>query len=301
MTYSVFKYKSKTKLTVKLLFFFKLIESFKQLKKAASPSLFFIDELYSFFKSTFYSRILYQKKFYVKTITKRQSYAESTGFRQPYFKGSQEPSSVPNRKLLKIFLSMNTWIPTRTIKVNHTFSAIFFFDNNSNAGLFNLSKISSVWTNLSTFISNLFYYNEGHLTFSNPYLKYEVLSLNWFALGNLKNIWRFTNRFTFFLNSETSLENHYFFKYLLALNYKIVFLVDINYHRKTVHYLLKNKFISVGPVPISDNFYLLTVSLPVSSNSVFSNLFFIRLVLKIRKSSLRFKWLERTRYLPLLL
>ena len=45
----------------------------------------------------------------------------------------------------------------------------------------------------------------------------------------------------------------------------------------------KFKFVTIGPVPISSNFYTLTLSLPVSNNLFFSNLYFVRLVLKMNK------------------
>ena len=91
----------------------------------------------------------------------------------------------------------------------------------------------------------------------------------------------------FFLNNKTTLRNKRYFYFLTLLGYRLAFITDIYYHSKTVYYLNHFKYISVGPVPLSSNFYLLTIAVPTSSNFLFSNLFFLRLIIKLKKDVMK--------------
>ena len=196
------------------------------------------------------------------------------------------------KTLITSFLYINTWIPTPTLTVHASFNIIYFFNNHSNVGVFNLKKIFQIWTNLLIFLKNLFFFNLNYLFFSSSYFKYESLALNWTKNKSLKYLWKYTNPFIFFLNNKTTLRNDIYFRWLSKKMIKLAFVIDIYYHKRTLHYLNKYKFVTIGPVPISSNFYTLFIAAPVSSNLVFSNLFFIRLLFKLNKLSYRDKYLQ---------
>ena len=126
--------------------------------------------------------------------------------------------------------------------------------------------------------------------FSTNYFKYETLSLNWKNANKLTYLWKYTNSFYFFINNKMTLHNELYFKNLLSKDFRCAFIIDLYYHKNTLHLLNKFKFITVGPVPLSSNLYSLYLSLPVPSNSVFSNLFFFRLILKLKKLNSNLIW-----------
>ena len=190
-----------------------------------------------------------------------------------------------NKSLFLSFLYLNTWLPTPRVTVHPSFNIFYFFNKNLNFGCFNVKKIFSLWNNIITFITNIFFYNINCLAFGTSYFRYEILALNWSLIKFNQLLWKYTQAFTFFLSNKTTLKNRYYFSFLLTLNYRISFVSDIYYHRKTIYYFNLFKYISVGPIPISSNFYLLTLALPVSSNFLFSNLFFFRLLLKLKKNN----------------
>jgi hypothetical protein len=80
-----------------------------------------------------------------------------------------------------------------------------------------------------------------------------------------------------------TLDSEFYFKRFLLKGFRSAFVIDLYYHKNTLHFLNKFKFVTIGPVPLFSNLYTFYISLPVVSNSVFSNLFFLRLVLKLKK------------------
>lgn len=199
------------------------------------------------------------------------------------------------RSLISSFLYVNTLIPTPLLEAHFSFNSLYYFNNQANVCTFNTRKLFNVWFNILEFLKNVFFYKINYLFFSSNYFRYESLSLNWSNLKFIKNLWRYTYPFLFFLNNKTTLNNDFYFRSLHKRVAKVCFLVDIQYHKGTLHYMNKYKFVTIGPVPISSNFYTLTLSLPVSNNLLFSNLYFVRLVLKMNKmvSSIHFDKLKR--------
>lgn len=203
-------------------------------------------------------------------------------------------SNVSKKYLALAILQFNTWMPFPFFTVHFSFVNFYYYNHQSNLGVFNIQKLVTVWLNVLTFVQNLFLFNLNYLFFSASYFKYETLSLNWSNCRYLRYLWKYTAPFTFFLNNKMSLHCKRYFHMLGKTDSKVAFVVDIYYHKWTLHYLREHKFITIGPVPISSNFYTLTITFPLASNGVFSNLFFIRLVFRLNKiiSTLKFKHLK---------
>ena len=189
------------------------------------------------------------------------------------------------KNLFTLFTNVNTLLPGAQLIPHFSFIALYHFNKQSNVGYFNFKKVFNVWMTLLSFLLNLFFYNIEYLFFSSSYFKYENLALNWSINKNLKQIWRYTNPFLFFLNNKTTLQNNNYFYLLKKKHFNVAVVVDLYYHKRTLHYLNRYKFLTLGPVPLSSNFYSLNITFPVSANSLFSNLFFIRLLFKLRKNA----------------
>ena len=116
-------------------------------------------------------------------------------------------------------------------------------------------------------------------TFTNSFIKYEAFSMNSKNLPLIKILFKYSNPFIYFISNKATTKTDFFFQYILTNNTRITFIIDIFYHKKTIHYINKYKFISLGPVPISSSLYTLNVSLPLTNNSNLSNLIFLRLTL----------------------
>lgn len=132
-------------------------------------------------------------------------------------------------------------------------------------------------------IQHLFYFRLQYQVFTSSYFKYEGLALNSKIIKRTRHLWRYTTPFIFFLSNKTDYKNTVYFKLLKSLGINIFFIIDPVYHKGTLQYCQKYKFVTVGPVAISSNFYTLNFPIPVAANSVFSNLFCLRLLFKLEQ------------------
>ena len=197
---------------------------------------------------------------------------------------AQNTSNLKKYKsLFLLFTNINTSLVNRVLAPHFSFVSLYQYNRQSNVGYFNFRKVFNVWLTLINFLVNFFFYKITFLSFTSSYFKYENLSLNWSMNKTVRNLWKYSNPFLFFLSNKTTLENEAYFDLVKKKGFNASILIDIYYHKRTLHYLNKYKFITIGPVPMSSNFYSLTMSFPVASNSVFSNLFFIRLLFKFQK------------------
>lgn len=184
--------------------------------------------------------------------------------------------------LITTILQYYTIPSTKQLNV-HKSHSLYYYSISKNLNLVNLGKFLLLWRNIVNFLINIFYFNLSYLIFSNPYFKYETLALNLRKSNHLISMWRLSFPFIFFIRSRATLSTESFFRFILLNKFRLSFVVDLHYHKTSLYYLNKFKFITIGPVPLTTNLYLLSMSLPVSSNSILSSLFFFRLLLKLNK------------------
>lgn len=185
-------------------------------------------------------------------------------------------------KLVNIIAQYYTIPSTKQLNV-HKSHLLYYYSVSKNLNLINLGKFFSLWRNIINFLMNIFYFNLSYLIFSNPYFKYETLALNLKKSSHLINMWRLSFPFIFFIRSRATLQTESFFRFILLNKVRLSFVIDLYYHKTNLYYLNRFKFVTVGPVPLTTNLYLLSVSLPVLSNSILSNLFFFRFILKLSR------------------
>lgn len=172
--------------------------------------------------------------------------------------------------------------------VHHSYNTYCIYHSSSVVSFFNVKKLYQAWSLLILFIENLFYYNISVLAFSPPYFKSEVLSFNWKFITLYRQLWRFSTLFVHFINNIKTPSFENFLRLLRHNNVFVAIVIDIFFHKSTIDALKKNDIVTFGPVPITANLYTLSVSIPTSSNSVISNLFFLRLVFKLKMLNNRY-------------
>ena len=60
---------------------------------------------------------------------------------------------------------------------------------------------------------------------------------------------------------------------------------DVLYHKNTIFLLHRNNFYTLGLIPLNTSLYTVNFAIPISNESVFLHLFFIRLIVHIQKST----------------
>ena len=84
------------------------------------------------------------------------------------------------------------------------------------------------------------------------------------------------------------------FHKLKLRGYKAAFLLDASYHSKTLYYLDRSGYYTVGGVPLWYNARKVNFAVPISDDSIVMQLFLYRTVVLIRKH------VEEQRYYSLL-
>lgn len=225
----------------------------------------------------------YHLKSYVLATPQSTKHVDSVILFSKQFKLNQKPnvSNQITKQLFKCFLIVNTFFSKRYLTPHASFRQFYFYNHHNNIGVWSLSKLFTSWQETLFLIQNIMNFKIKYFVFTSSYFRYESLALNWKSITLLKNLWRYTTPFIFFLNNKTTSANDNYFARLKTSDVHLFFIVDPIYHTKTLHYCWKYKFLTVGPVSIAANFYTLNYPIPVATNSVFSNLFFLRLLFKL--------------------
>lgn len=189
------------------------------------------------------------------------------------------------RQFFRNYLRVSLHLPSEAQSAHATYSLYYMYNSGKNLGFINAKCFFRVWSNFIAFLENLFYYNVSMLSFSTPYLKNESIALSWGYLQFFKYQWRLSNLFYLFTDNKNFPSVVQFLKALKLKNFSLALVTDITFHKSTIYCLHTHGFTTVGPLPISTSLHELHFSIPVTANTFTSNLFFLRLVLKIKALS----------------
>jgi len=157
----------------------------------------------------------------------------------------------------------------------------------------NIHKLFQKWKNTYHLLLNLFFYQIKVLTFGTSFFKTEVQSLNWSTSSKIKFIWRYTSVFIFYSPNKLTNAGIAVFNHLKLVGYNSAIVLDTNYHKYTLNYLTRLHYYTIGLIPSTTNHQLVDFAIPISVDSVFSQLFFIRLKLNIRRQALTSTYSKR--------
>jgi hypothetical protein len=205
---------------------------------------------------------------------------------------SPRPSAIlhpfkKRRAPLQLFrLFTHTCIkPVTSFYKVHPSAKIYFLSSSAaSTTTHSVSKLYSQWKNFYMLCFNLFYYRLPLLVFGNQLFKQEVLSINYYLKFFLQNYWSRITPYLFLKKNRINNYNSNIFAILKLKNFNLALVLDTSYHQSTLFYLMRNSFFTLGPVPVTSNLYKVNFALPITAESAYSHLFFIRLVLKVRRT-----------------
>jgi len=240
----------------------------------------------------------YSKKhlIYSPKITTFTTYETSKLF---HLAAPNNPINLPsnnNGKLFSLFKVFFTTFGTyNLLSLDKNFGLKFsFFSSCRSTAVFSLNKIFLAWKNFYSLIFNLFFYEVRCITFTNSFFSKDILSLNWSFLDKtpiILNIWRYLKPFLFLNSNPIIYYSNVLFKKLRLSGVSVAIVTDTLYHSKTLYYLSINRFFTIGlftPNSYSKlvDFYLLSLG-----EGLYSQLFFIRYIVFLRKNSRKHKFL----------
>jgi len=206
------------------------------------------------------------------------------------------PYAFPKEKsmlaLFKVFIKVNV-VSANTITVPHASFRLYFIRNRcGGAAIMSLPKLFNRWKSAYYLTYNLYYYRVEMLTFAPSFFKNEVLSLNWQDLHRFKYIWRYTRPFLTFKSNKITNHAEFVFRRLRLLGMGIGLVTDILYHHKTIYYLRRSAFYSIGLVPSIYHINSVDFAIPTTYESILMQVFFVKFLTRTRQTALAMRHVE---------
>jgi len=204
---------------------------------------------------------------------------------QPQIKGLQSKKiKSKTLKLFSIFLTTSTRPIKNTFKVHPSAKVYFMSYNRLSTAVFSITRLYSKWQDFYFLMYNIHVYKLPLITLGNSVFKDELLSMNWSLKTKLQGYWSQVKPYIFLKKNRINNYNGIIFSLLKLKRIDIALVIDTNYHQSTLFYLQRYSFFTIGVVPVTSNLYKVNFALPSSAESTYSHLFFIRVILNIRKN-----------------
>lgn len=225
------------------------------------------------------------------------TYKNNLLFKNSAMPNSTKPVTVSGgTEQLKLFKTFKSFLrvtsaSNSTLMIPH-FSFKHFYLGYKRGGLvlLNITKLFNRWKDVYYLTFNLFYYEIELLTFSTSFFRSEILSLNWQVMSKFKFMWRYTKPFLTSKPNKITTYGDFIFYRLNLLGLRVSLVVDVLYHSKTIYYLHRAGFYSIGLVPVNYNINTVNFAIPTASDSLFTQIFFIRFLSVTQQNSKTLKY-----------
>ena len=192
--------------------------------------------------------------------------------------------SIEQLSLFKAFLRANSTLGFSNF-IPHTSQRLIFVKYYKKGVSFSsIHRFYASWSNTYNLLFNIIFYKIDIFTFGNSFFKNEILALNWNNKGLLNTFWRYMKPFLIYQSVKINDYGTYIFDKLKQFDYHLSLILDVAYHNKTIYYLRRSKFYVIGIVPSNYNIKSVDFALPIINDSLTNQLFFIRLILLIKKN-----------------
>ena len=191
---------------------------------------------------------------------------------------------------LKLFTSFKSYLKLNstsqgTINLPHaSFTQFYLGYRRGGLAVLNVSKFYTRWKDVYYLLFNLFYYELEVLTFGSSFFKSELLALNWQSMSRFKFMWRYTKPFLSLRPNKINIYGDFIFYRLNLLGMRVALITDILYHSKTIYYLHRSSFYTLGLVPVNYNLNTVDFAIPASLDSILGQAFFIRFLSLVQQN-----------------
>jgi hypothetical protein len=166
---------------------------------------------------------------------------------------------------------------------HHTFKSDGYLSSSSNGGFSNIKLFFIAYKSFFYLLHSVLYFNVPKLVFTNNLFREEACSLNWEFLGRNTFIFKYNYHSIFFRPSKLDDKLPLLFRLFKQSGVISAFIIDSLYHSKTIYYLHRFDFYTIGLVEGNKPKYTLNTALPSLGDNIMGQLFFIRTMLLMRK------------------
>ena len=260
---------------------FILVNNFNNflLKSKLSVKLNVLGKHTLFNKSVVISKPIVNRDYTLKGIQDQPTFNSKKLCSIKFFK----PIQQINLFNLYLHFSNNT---TNTFFVPHTnFKPLFISQTSSLTPFINISKLFTKWVNSYNFLLNIFFNKLNMFLFSNKIFKNEIISFNWSSSLLDYRLFKYSSPYFYMKDTNFGVPSSIIFKRFVKKGLNTTFVLDLKQHEKNLYFLKSINLHVIGLVPYSMNPWLVSYALPVASNNIFIQYFFIKTLLFIKQYS----------------
>lgn len=174
---------------------------------------------------------------------------------------------------------------TKYVRPHANFLLLFMDHNRYGSFTFNLKRCYSRWQNTYSLIYNTFYYNYGLCVFGHKFFRFDILTLNTDLLTSNPNIYKYATLFHYFKDSIYGANLVKVLKIAKTLDIDTAFISDLTNNEKMARNLKVCDVYTIGIVSFADDPWLVSYPVPVHSNGLFTQYYFIRYVYHMKQNA----------------
>lgn len=183
-----------------------------------------------------------------------------------------------DKSLFELYLHFTQMNPSAFFKPHGAFLTYFIVNSNGAATFVNVSKTYSRWVNFINLIKNIFTNNINTFLFSTSAFRQECIAFNWTEKCLEYELFKRSTPYFFKKDIQFGTDSITIFNRFERSGLSTVFLTDSQYHWKNLYYLKRVGIYTISATPINSNPWNVHFSLPVGSNNLISQYFFIKLI-----------------------
>jgi hypothetical protein len=213
---------------------------------------------------------------------------------------SRLPIELVSKKKLthifKVFLSVSFTNQGSRIIIHPSQKYYYVSHGSGGSSPYSVSLLYNIFSKFVLLIFNIYYFKLKFLSFGSNSTKSDILATSWSYLSPYKNPLRYSPQSIFFAPNKMNDKYPFIFPFWKLNGYNISILYDVTYHLKTLYYLHRFNFFSIGFIPANLPKYKLSLAIPVLNDSWVTQLFLVRLTASasIKQKSLYYSKLKKS-------
>ena len=183
-----------------------------------------------------------------------------------------------NKSLFELYLQFTQISPTTFFKPHGNFVPFFITNLTGKATFVNIAKTYSRWLQFNQLLDNLFLNELKCFIFSVKPFRQECTAFNWTEKCFDYELFRKSTPYFFKKDIQFGSDSITIFNRFERAGLATAFVTDSQYHWKNLYYLRRVGVYTISPIALNNNPWDVHFSLPVSSNNLISQYFFVKLL-----------------------
>jgi hypothetical protein len=207
-------------------------------------------------------------------------------------------SKVRLRHMFKVFHTISFLNYNSKVTIHPTQKHYYLSYSSGGSSLYSISLLYNLFSKIVLLLFNIYYFNIKFLSFGSNATKSDILAISWSHLSLYKHSFRYSPQSIFFTPNKMNDKYPFIFPFWKLQGYNVSIVYDVTYHLKTLYYLHRFNFYSIGFIPANLPKYKLSLAVPVLNDSWLTQLFLLRITTAslITQKSLYYKNYKQTWY-----